>query len=262
MHKISIEQGLRALQHFLAAEWRLALPVALAFLALPPFGLGLVLAPLMKQMPSTIEGIRALSLSLPGWVTPVMALGGIVTIVGAMTLQALLLLPRISVGEAILAALRHLPAWIGACLIVFAAMFAFLITVGFLVGAGPGGASILVLATFFGMTLAGLYLVLIMPLIVERGMGPLVALRYGFSFYGAQLPRLISGLILFLAGAWILAMAIQVALGSVFLLLGRMIGQPDLGQILVGLLGAIVSSVEWGAFYLLVACFYAQRARG
>jgi hypothetical protein len=261
VHKISIEQGLRALQRFLMAEWRLGLPLALAFLALPPFALGLLIAPLMPDMPSTIDGVRALSLSMPGWVTPVMLLGGLVTIIGALALQALLLLPRISVSEAIMTALRCLPAWIGACLIVFAILFAVLIAVGFLLGAAPGGASILVLTTFFGMIVAGLYLVLIMPLIIEKKASPLAALRQGITLYGNQLPRLIGGLILFLAGAWIIAMAVQVALGSVLLLAGRLLGQPELGQVLVALLGALVSAVEWGAFYLLVACFYGQRAR-
>jgi hypothetical protein len=262
VHKISIEQGLRALQRFLMAEWRLALPIALAFLALPPFALGLLIAPLMPDMPSTIDGVRALSLSMPGWVTPVMLLGGLVTIIGALALQALLLLPRISVGEAIMTALRCLPAWIGACLIDFGILFAALILIGFLFSALPGGATILVLTTFFGMVVSGLYLVLIMPLIIERKASPLAALREGITFYGNQLPRLIGGLILFLGGAWILAMAVQVALGSVLLLAGRLLGQPELGQVLVALLGALVSALEWGAFYLLVACFYGQRARG
>jgi hypothetical protein len=262
VHKISIEQGLRALQRFLLAEWRLALPLALSFLALPPFVLGLLIAPLMPQMPSTIDGVRALSLSMPGWVTPVMLLGGIVTIIGALSLQALLLLPRISVGEAIVTALQRLPAWLGASLIVFAILFAVLILVGFLFGSLPGGASILVLTTFLGMIVAGVYMVLVMPLIIDRRTGPIAALRQGFAFYGGQLPRLIGGLILFLAGAGIVAMAVQVALGSVLLLAGRLLGQPELGQILVALLSAVVSSVEWGAFYLLVACFYVQRTRG
>jgi hypothetical protein len=48
----------------------------------------------------------------------------------------------------------------------------------------------------------------------------------------------------------------------VLLLLARLFGQLELGQTLVALLGALVSSLEWGAFYLLVACFYRQRARG
>lgn len=262
MHKISIEQGLRALQRFLTAEWRLALPVALAFLALPPFALGLIIAPLMPRMPSTIEEVRALSLAMPDWVTPVMLACAIVTIVGALTLQALALLPRISVGEAIVMALRRLPLWIGASLIVFFLMFVLLIAIGFLFSAVPGGASILVIATFVCMVAAGLYMILLMPLIVDRASGPITALREGFAFYGGQLPRLIAGLVLFLCGAWIVAMAIQVALGSVLLLIGRISGQPDLGQILVALLGAIVSALEWGAFYLLVACFYVQRTRG
>jgi hypothetical protein len=206
--------------------------------------------------------VRTLSLSMPPWVTPVMLACGLVTVIGALSLQALALLPRISVGEAIVTALKRLPAWIGASFIVFFLMFLLLIGVGFLSSTVPGGASITVLATFVCMVVAGLYMILLMPLIVERASGPVAALREGLAFYGGQLPRLIGGLVLFLFGAWIVAMAIQVALGSVLLLIGRMAGQPELGQILVALLGAIVSAVEWGAFYLLVACFYAQRARG
>jgi len=262
VHKISIEQGLRALQGFILAEWRLALPVALAFLALPPFVLGLIVAPMMRAVPATFEGMRALGLAMPGWVMPLMLLGGLVTIIGAMALQALVLLPRISVGEAILTALKRLPAWLGALVIVFGALFVLLIVLGLLLGAMAGGASLLVIVTFFGMVLAGLCVVLVMPIVIDRQFGPIAALRAALAFYGRQLPRLVSGLILFLAGAWVVAMAIQVALGSVLLLLARLSGQIELGQTLVALLGALVSSLEWGAFYLLVACFYRQRARG
>ncbi len=262
MHTLSIEHGLRALRQFLSREWRLALPVALAFLAVPPFVLALILAPLMPQMPSTIDGVRSLSLALPGWVTPLMLAGGLITIVGAMALQALVLLPRISVGEAIVTGLRRLPAFVGMALAVFAALFAVLILLGLVVGPRGAGGSLLVLITFVGLIAAGLCIALVMPLIVDKGLGPITALRTALSFYGGQVPRLIGGLALFSAGAWVVAMAIQVALGSVLLLVGRLLGQPELGQTLVGLLGAIVSAVEWGAFYLLVACFYVQRARG
>ncbi|WP_293974968.1 hypothetical protein [Sphingomonas sp.] len=262
MHKISIEQGLRALQRFIAAEWRLALPVALAFLALPPFILGLILAPLMLQMPSDLEGMRAFGLAMPGWVMPVTLLGGVVTIVGAMALQALLLLPRISVGEAIVRALRRLPVWIGAALVVFAILFALLIVLGLIFGAVPAGAGLLVMVTCVGMVAAGVNLALIMPLIVETSLGPVAALREGLAFYRGQLVRLVAGLVLFLAAAWVVAMAMQVALGSVLLLIGRLIGQPDLGQTLVALLAALVSAMEWSAFYLLIACFYRQRVQG
>jgi hypothetical protein len=179
-----------------------------------------------------------------------------------MALQALVLLPRISVGEAIVTGLRRLPAFVGMALAVFAALFAMLILLGLVLGPRGAGGSLLVLVTFVGLIVAGLCIALVMPLIVDKGLGPITALRTGLSFYGGQLPRLIGGLLLFSAGAWVVAMAIQVALGSVLLLVGRLLGQPELGQTLVGLLGAIVSAVEWGAFYLLVACFYAQRARG
>jgi hypothetical protein len=270
VHKISIEQGLRALQRFLMAEWRLALPVALAFLALPPFALGLIVASQIQipalsgdqvSQDAARQAMLVAIMAMPVWVMPVMLLGGIVMIIGALALQALLLLPRISVGEAIVTALQRLPAWIGASLIVFSILFALLILLGFVVGALPGGASILVVMTSIGFVVSGLYLMLIMPLIIEKRAGPIAALRQGVPFYGNQLPRLIGGMTLFLAGAWIIAMAVQVALGSMLLLAGRLLGQPDLGQDLVALLGALVSAMEWGAFYLLVGCFYLQRAR-
>lgn len=261
MQKISIEQGLRALQQFAAAEWRLALPVALAFLALPPLVLGLVVSPLMREVPATMEGMRQLGLAMPGWVMPAMLLGGLVTIIGAMALQALVLVPRISVGEAILIGLRRVPAWIGASLIVFGVLFAALIVIGLLIGMMRAGATLLVFVTFLGMVVGGLYMILVMPLIVDKAIGPIAALRQTFRVYRGQIVRELAGLALFLAGAWVLAMAIQVALGSVLLLLARLFGQPELGQTFVTLLGALVSAVEWGAFYLLVACFYRQRAR-
>jgi hypothetical protein len=188
-----------------------------------------------------------------------MLAAGLVTVIGAMALQALVLLPRISVGEAIAVSLRRMPAWIGAAAILFGGLFAVLIIVGIIVGSLAAGAGVLVAATLVGMIVAGISMVLIMPLIIDNGYGPLAALRQGLVFYRGQIARLIGGLFLFLAGSWVLAMAINVALGSVILIVCRLLGQPELGNTLVALLGAFVSALEWGAFYLLVACFYLQR---
>ncbi|MDO6415730.1 hypothetical protein Q4F19_15170 [Sphingomonas sp. BIUV-7] len=259
MQTISIEQGLRALQRFVLAEWRLALPVALAFLALPPFIVGLIVAPLLRDVPATMSAMRALGQSMPAWVTPLMLAAVLIAVVGALALMALMLLPRISVGEAIATAVRRLPAWIGASLIAFAILFAVLIVIGLLVGSLQSGPWLLIVATLVGMVLTGLYLVLIMPLLIDKALGPIAALQQGFFLYRGQLVRLLGGLVMFLVGAWIVATAIQVALGSVLLLIGRMAGQIELAATLVTLLGALVSALEWGAFYLLVACFYRQR---
>jgi len=259
VHNISIEQGLSALQRFVAREWQLALPLALAFLALPPLIVGLIVQPMLRGVTPTITAMRALGLTMPAWVTPLMFAAGLVTIIGAMALQALVLLPRISVAEAIVTALRRSPAWLGAAVILFGALFAVLIVVGILVSTLPSGASLLVIATLIGMIVAGICMIAIMPLIVDKGFGPVAALREGFAFYRGQIVRLIGGLFVFLAGAWVLGMAINVALGSVVLLVARLLGQPELGNTLVALLGALLSAVEWGTFYLLVACFYLQR---
>lgn len=256
--KLSIEQGLRALQGFVIREWRLIMPVALAFFALPTLALTVIVSPLLRDVPQTMEGMRAFGQAMPGWIMPLMAAASLVIVTGAFALIALAVLPRVSVGEAIAAAVRRLPAWIGATLILFAGLFVILILIGLLVGRTGPGQTVIVLATFLGLSFSAVYLALLMPLMIERRLGPWAAIRTGFGFYRDHLVRLFAGLILFLAGAWVVAMAIQVAAGSVLLLAARLLGAAELGQTLVALLGSLVSAAEWGGFYLLVAFLYRQ----
>ena len=254
----SIEQGLRALQRFLVAEWRLALPVALAFLAFPPLILTLVARPFFVTAPATFDGMRTLGAALPGWFVPLLALLALVTAAGALALTALAVLPRISVGEAIVTALRRLPIWIAACMIVAAGTFVLLALIATIAAVIGGGQVAIFTATFVTLIAASLYLVLVMPVLVETPLGPIAVLRRAWTIYHGFLPRLAAGLILFVGVAWVASMAVQVALGSVLLLIGRLAGAAEVGQTLAAVLAALVSAVEWGSFYVFAAMLYRQ----
>lgn len=258
MQTISIEQGLRALQRFLAAEWRLALPVALAFLAFPPLILSLVVQPFFVTAPATLEGMRTLGAALPGWFGPLLAVLALVTATGALALTALAVLPQVSVGEAIVTGIRRLPVWIAACVIVAVGTFILLAIVGTIAALVGGGQVAIFAVTFVALSVASLYLVLVMPVVVDERQGPIAALRGSWRLYHAHLSRLAAGLVLFVAVAWVASMAVQVAAGSVLLLIGRLAGAAQIGQTLATVLAALVSAIEWGAFYLFAAMLYRQ----
>lgn len=257
---ISVERALRWLRSFVEREWALLLPVVLAFFGLPRLVV-LLLTPRMDPVPRTLEQLQAFSASLPGWWTPLLIAMLLASAIGAMVLMAMALVPRISVGEAILLALRRLPAWIGIGLIVGAALFlALLVAMTVAVRLGGGGQMLSVTLAFLGILVCSLLLLLLLPLIAVRRLGPLAAIREGWRLFRGALLRILGGLLLFAAGAWVISLALQVSLGSVLLLAARAAGQPQLGQLLAAVVMSVVSAIGWGGFYLLIAAFYRQRA--
>lgn len=257
---MSVERALRRIQAFAHAEWPLLLPVILAFLAIPRF-IVLLLAPRMDRMPTTLAGLQAFSAALPAWWTPLLLAMLLVGAIGAMVLMALSLIPRISVGEAILLALRRLPAWLGIGLIAGAALFlALLLVSAALLRGGSGGQALSILLAFLGIAAELLLLLLLLPLIVVRPVGPLAAIVEGWRVYRGALLRVGGGLLLFAVGTWVMSLALQVSLGSLLLVAARAAGQPQLGQTLAALLASLVTAFGWSGFYLLLAAFYRQRA--
>jgi hypothetical protein len=258
VRNISVEAALRWLQRFVTREWVLLMPVGLAFFALPRLIL-LRLTPQVTRWPQTIAEVQAFSLAFPAWWMPLFLATMLAGVVGAMALIALAVIPRITVGEAILIGLRKLPIWVGAGLIVLGAFFVgllFLMTIAIQLGAGQALSALL---TLIYMAPASLLMILIIPVLVDQRVGPWRAIRATWRLYTGALLRIAGALLLFVMVAYVVSLALQISLGSLFLLIGRASGQLPLGEVLAAILVSITGAIEWSGFYLLVAGFYRQR---
>jgi hypothetical protein len=253
---LRIEPALRWLQHFLSREWSLALPIALAFLGVPTLAIALTMMHVAPNMPTTLPELYALSRALPGWVSPAFLAMSLVTMVGALALAALAVVPRVSVREALLLALRRFPIWLaiavvtGVALIFLLGMLATLLA---LLGIGNAGLLLVVTAVF---VISGCFLVLMVPLVIDRADGPIAALRAGWLLYRRSLLKLGGALCLFWLGVWVVAFALQVGLGSLVLVAARAAGQEALGRLLAILVQSFAAAAHWGAFYLFAAALY------
>ena len=255
----SIEANLRWVQAFLRREWTLVLPVALAFLALPPLLFTLALPTRLLVMPQTMAEMQAFSASLPGWIGPAFVAGALVTVLGALTITAMALVPRISVREAIGIGLRRAPGWIGAALLIGAVLFVGLVALGtalVLMGLGQGAlAGLMVVA----LMAAGLFLLLLLPVVVHEAAGPIAAIRRGWQTWRGDLGRTAAVCVLVWGATWLVAFALQVALGSILLMVGLAAGQAEAGHALAALWSTTLGALQWSFFYLFVAALYRGR---
>ncbi|NIJ08386.1 hypothetical protein FHS31_002003 [Sphingomonas vulcanisoli] len=258
--KISIERALRSVQGFARSEWRLALPVALAFLGMPQLVVGLFLAGRFATMPQTMADLQHFSMDLPWWWTPILIVMLLVSAIGGLALIALALVPRISVREALVLAFRRFPLWLAAIAILLAAVFVALLLVMIVIGLAHGGEALAVAFTFLAMLAGMLFAALLLPVIIDRRLSPVALLREGAHLYRHGWGRISAGLLLYLCISWIVMMALQVSIGSVVLLVGRLAGAPDIGGMIAAVLASLISAIAWAGFALLVAGIYRQVA--
>lgn len=257
---LSIEANLRWVRAFLSDEWRLILPVALAFLALPPLALALALPAQLVAMPQTVADLQAIGATLPAWIGPLLLVSTLATILGALTLMALALVPRISVGEAITTALRRAPSWIGAAVLIGAVAFVALVSIGTALMLAGLGQAIVVTMMVLALLAAGLFLVLLLPLVVDRRLGPIAAIREGWHLYRRDFWRSAGACVLVWLASWVTAFAIRIALGSLILMAGIATDQPETGRALAAVLSSVLAALQWSFFYVLVASLYRSRA--
>jgi len=255
---------MRWLQQFVEREWPLLLPVALAFFGLPKLVVTLVMAQRITVVPQTVDDMRTLMASLPGWwtgmVTALLIVMLIAAVVGAMTLIGLATRSRSSVGEAILESLKRAPVAVAMIVLVGLLLFVLLIVAMTVAALAGGGQTSAVVLSFFGIIATVLIVPLLLPIVLRERLGLIGTLREGRHLYSGSVTRISGGLILFALGTWVVLVAVKVSAGSLILLAGRSLGQPELGDALEAVLESVTASIGWGGFYLLVASFYRQRA--
>jgi hypothetical protein len=192
------------------------------------------------------------------------------SIVGQLSITALVLKPGSSVGEAIAAGIRRLGKVLAVALILGVALaLAMLPVVAALVSAGfdpavpdsvrnvPTWAA--VYTGFLAIVTAwfAARLTLINPLLVDRNPGLLEAIRTGFGLTRGIVAQIIVVLIIYIVVLVIMLNAVRFVAGSLFALLTGAVGSPFLGRVLTALMSGIVAT----ALSLVAAVFVAMLYR-
>lgn len=258
MAKLSIGKAWEETVPFVKREGHLLFPVAFALIALP-------IVVLMQMLPADYTGFTAgAGGAKPQPLPPMYSLGfmvvAVLSMMGALTIYALALRPGISVGEALMRAMRRTPALLGALLLVGMAvgliMLVLVLVLGMLAAAvGPAAAAALLPILVGGLlTLASARFLLLNVVVAEEGLGVLASIRRGWDITRGQLWRLVVFLIIFFALLIVVQSAAQGILGVV----GTLIGGPDIGRLLGGLAGAIAGGVIQVYLLVMTARIYLQ----
>ena len=275
MTRLSIEASFSWAQRVIAREWALLLSVALAFITFPAFAVAILTpARLQVQMqamasPGTeAQAVQAAELmqgALP-WLMPTMLALLLCYGVGSLTITALALKPRISVGEAIVLAVRRLPVLAGSVVLLSAGLFLFGIAETLLLQlAGLRGAQLQAGVLTFLMAAAFALIVRNSPLvglIVDRRVGPIDAIGETWRLGRGAGWKMLLGLFLYYAGATLVWLALGTALGALVLAGARLGGWLDVGLQLVLLIDRTLSALVMTGGYVLSASFYRQLAGG
>jgi len=238
---------------FLARERALVMPLGFA-----TFGIALLIVGLAAPQRGAGEQMPAGPWML--WLLP----GLLLITIGYLAISAIVLLPNISVREAIGRAMARLPAallvtgmLIGAMLLIMtlAAMIMGIIGVGLgwsMEGAAMASVAIALIPMFW----LSIRLILLWPLLVDHGPGPMDAIRGSFALTAGHAGR-IAALMLLAAMIYLLGTGVaQIAGGSVFMLIGRLLGDPGLGHLLTTILVAAVGAGLATIWSLFVALLY------
>ncbi len=256
MSQLSINRVTARTQVFLKAEWRLALPVALALVGLPA-----VVLELVAPLPASPEAMPAFDPRMLLAIPVVLA-----TMVGAGAVTALALVPGISVAEAIRAGARRCGVLFAAWLLSLFALALLVVLVAIVASlAGMAGGArqpaVLTLAMIvIGVTalLAGVRLALLTPVVMDRAIGPVDALKQSWRLTRGVFWRIAAVLALLLLAVLLFSAAVQGAVGVVGLLLTRLAGLKALGTILPLLAAALVNALVSMVFWVFLAGLYRE----
>lgn len=261
---LSIEEAYQWVQRFVAREWRLLLPVVLAFMALP--GLILALPPLQASAGRLAAAMQTHDMAgisaSAGWVVLPGLFVFLVATLGGLAVTALALLPGISVREAIGLAARRLGILIGSLLLLLLAEMALTILLALLLGLARVNPlaieSVIVLVLLALGLVLGVRLLLLGPMIVRRRIGPLSALRETWVLTQGHFWRIFAAAAIYMIGAMVVMLALSAGIGSLLVLAGNALGAAELGQMMDALFQQIVGAVVALGFHLLAAAIFRQ----
>jgi hypothetical protein len=258
---LSIEDALQWTQRFAAREWKLLLPVALAFLALPPMTLGLLLPARIADAPMTPQALAPLLESAP-WLMPAELFVALVTLVGALAIVALALIPRVSVREALALAFQRLLVFVLALIVV-----TFFVVIVATVAAIPlqlARLAVPVQQAILFCILIGLgfflwiRLIALGPVVIASRAGPIAAIRLAWELSAGAFWRLLGAALVYGVGGTVVVAASAFALGTLFVIGAKAAGLPDLGPVLYTIYLRLVGALFWTGFHILVVALYRQ----
>lgn len=191
-------------------------------------------------------------------------------ILGCIAISALVVLPRLSVSDA----LRIGLARIGQALLLmigFTAVSGVVLLLLSLVTGVVGGALGWGLrrSSIMAVTLAlplliwvSVRLLPIWPMLAERGAEERIAalVRRCLALTRGVFWRLLASILLFMVASLLITSAIQFAFGSMLLLLGKIFGDPALGKLLTSVLMALVGASVQTVWIVYIAMIYRRMA--
>jgi len=260
---LSIEDAFQWTQRFAVREWKLLLPVAFAFIAVPQLAFNLLVPPALAA--AIAKGnFQLVAQSIQG--TPWVMLGAMAVqlfgLAGALSIAALALVPRISVREAITLALQRLFVLVAVFILFFFAAAAAIVVIA-------GGLQLMRLDTLTQNTLLlgimfGLVAVLWMRLIVLAAVivasraGPIAAIRLAWELTTGAFWRILGCMLIYAIGAQVVVLASTFAIGTIFVLACSAAGVPALGPVLSLVYVALINAVFWAGFHTLAVAIYRQ----
>ena len=193
------------------------------------------------------------------WMLP----GFLLVTIGYLAVSAVVLLPNISVREALSVATARLPAAVLLTIMLVGAMLLLLVLATMIVGvigAGLGWTMERAAIASLVMALIPLFwgairLIVLWPAMVDRSPGPMDSIGRSLVLTAGHARR-IAGMVLLAGVTYLLLTGVaQFVGGSFFILIGRAIGLPELGHtlnaILVAAVGALLATI-WSVFVALL----------
>lgn len=261
MKPLSIGRAWEETVAFVKREGALLFPVAFLFLALPVVIFQQLVPPEFMDSLLKVETNQAAAVA-PN-IPPGFWIGFLVTMIvgltGGLTLYALALRPGISVGEAMRLGLQRLPVLIGAGALVALGTVLALVALSVLAGLlsvvlGKGAMALAIAVAIPAIMFVAVRLLLLNALAIDRSVGPVEAVRQSWALTHGRFWRLAA----FLAVLVVLSLVSQLAVQSVFGVLGGIVGGKEVGLLVSGLATAALSAVIQVYFMVMSARIYRQ----
>ncbi len=254
MTSLSIGAAWTATAELIRREGALLLPVALTLSGFPSLMLRLLVPE--QDMLAARETGQAAPWML--WLIPV----SVLTIAGSLAIAAMVLIPRISVAEALRLALRRLPIAVAAAAVFVGAALVGTLAAGFagLLGRPVGAAALVLVAG--ALAYGAIRVMLQLPVIVAEAVGPIAALRRSWAITRGNFARLAAFIGLILIASLVLGAVAAVVGGVVGLLIGKLSGVAALAALITALISAVLSSIFSIVATVMLAMLYRQAVRG
>lgn len=255
MAKLSLSDVWDDTRIFMQRELGLLLPIGFA-----TFGIGALLVSSVAPQPTPETGLQAGSWMI--WLIPAI----IMMLIGYLAISRLSLRSHLSVGEALGDAMRLLPKAGGLALMVTGIITGMIVLASIVTGVvvmvmglppkvATGTAFAAVVPLIFWLSVR---LLLLWPTLADREGGVRDAFTRAMALSRGNFLRLAGLALLNFVGYLLLAAVIEMAGGSVLLIVTRLIGMPALGQVLASVLMAAFNAVYATFWAVFLSRLYAR----